>query len=281
MACFTCAGGHRAAHAAAGTCRAAVLAHAAAAKAVDGVPRGAASCRIASQSDGTERECALVVDRAAQPGSPLCSSSGLGAVLFNLNGSVTIDFSTLAGNTLNGNNAQADSKGPEDGTVYSLAYGNKIQDGSASLATLTIRNSIIHGTHAGGGLQSDVSINLVNGNVANTNSSSLVYAGKNFIGQSYTVSGVTQTGTSPSTADPLLGALSIYSASSQYPLPVLPIGSNSPANDAASSCLEADNSTTLTIDERGAARYYGAQCDVGAYEFDGDYIFANAFLPKL
>ena len=38
------------------------------------------------------------------------------------------------------------------------------------------------------------------------------------------------------TADPLLGALSIYSASPQYLLPVLPIGSNSPAYNAASSC---------------------------------------------
>ena len=32
-----------------------------------------------------------------------------------------------------------------------------------------------------------------------------------------------------------------------------------------------------TADERGATRPYGPQCDVGAYEFDGDYIFANSF----
>ena len=199
-----------------------------------------------------------------------CGGSGLGAVLFNLNGNVTIDFSTLAGNMLSGNNLQADAKGPEDGTVYSLAYGNKIQGGSASSATLKVRNSIIRGTHADGGLQSDVSGNVVNG--TNTNTSSLIYAGKNFIGQSYTVAGVSQSGTSPSTVDPLLGALSLYRSS--YLLPVLPIGANSPAKDSASSCLEADGSTTLTIDERGATRPYGSQCDVGAYEFDGDYIFA-------
>jgi len=192
-------------------------------------------------------------------------------VLFNLNGSVTVDFSTLAGNTLSGNNQQADSNGPEDGTVYSLAYGNKIQGGSASSATLKIHDSIIRGTHADGGLQSDASVNVVNG--ANTNSSSLIYVGKNFIGQSYTINGVTQIGTSPSTVDPLLGALSIYRASPGL-LPVLPIGANSPATDGASSCLEADGSTTLTIDGRGAGRPYGLQCDVGAYEFDGDYIFA-------
>ncbi|HEX3125633.1 MAG TPA: choice-of-anchor Q domain-containing protein [Rhodanobacteraceae bacterium] len=206
-----------------------------------------------------------------------CGGSGLGAVLFNLNGNVTIDFSTLAGNTLSGNNLQADGNGPEDGTVYSLAYGNLIQGGSASSATLKIHDSIIRGTHADGGLQSDASVNVVNG--ANTNSSSLVYVGKNFIGQSYTVIGVSQSGTSPSTVDPLLGALSIYRASSL--MPVLPIGPNSPAKDSASSCYEADGSTTLTNDARGAARPYGSQCDVGAYEFDGDYIFAANNEPTL
>jgi len=39
--------------------------------------------------------------------------------------------------------------------------------------------------------------------------------------------------------------------------------------------LEADASKSLDSDARGAARPYAAQCDVGAYEFDGDYIFAN------
>jgi hypothetical protein len=203
-----------------------------------------------------------------------CNASGLGAALFNLNGSVTIDFSTLAGNFLSGNNARADNSGPEDGTIYSLAYGNKIQDGSASSATLTIHNSIIHGTQADGGLHSDVSVNVVNG--AHTNASSLVYAGKNFTGQTYVVSGATQSGISPSTTDPLLGSLSPY-----FGTPVLPIGSISQAYDAAPSCLEADGATMLGYDERNTARPQFSQCDVGAYEFDGDYIFANGVDAKL
>jgi hypothetical protein len=203
------------------------------------------------------------------------NGSGIGAVLFNLNGNVTIDFSTLAGNFLSGNNAGADSAGPEDGTVFSLAYGNKIQDGSASTATLTIHNSILHGLQADGGLHSDVSVNVVDG--SSTNTSSLVYAGKNFIGQSYTVPGVTQSGTSPSTSDPLLGSRSLYFGLSgnANPTPMLPIGSNSPAYDAAPSCLEADGTTALVSDGRLASRPYSVQCDVGAYEFDGDYIFAD------
>jgi hypothetical protein len=207
--------------------------------------------------------------------SPTCSNaSSLGAVLFNLNGSVTIDFSTLAGNTLSGNNAQGDSKGPEDGTVYSLAYGNKIQDGTASSATLTIHNSIVHGTQADGGLHSDVSVNVVNG--VQTNASNLVYAGNNFVGKSYTVTGVTQAGTSPGTVDPLLGSLSLY-----FQTPVLPIGSNSPAYNAAPSCIEADGATTLFDDARATPRPYAGLCDVGAYEFDGDYIFADGADVKL
>jgi hypothetical protein len=213
-------------------------------------------------------------------GSGYQSGSGLGAVLFNLNGSVTIDFSTLAGNFLAVNNGVGDAGGPEDGTVYSLAYGNKIDDGTASAATLTIHNSIVHGTQADGGLHSDVSVNVVDG--AHTNASSLVYAGKNFIGQSYTVAGVTQTGTSPSTSDPLLGSLSLYFGPvNTNPTPVLPIGSNSPAYDAAPSCLEADGTTTITSDGRYAVRPYSVQCDIGAYEFDGDYIFADGVDVKL
>lgn len=206
--------------------------------------------------------------------------SGLGAVLFNLNGTVTIDFSTLAGNTLSGNNGRPDNAGPEDGTVYSLAYGNKIQDGTASSAKLTIHNSIIHGTHADGGLHSDVSVNVVDG--ANTNASSVAYAGKNFVGASYNVSGVAQSGSSPSTVDPLLGSLSSYVGSLvPYTMWVLPIGSNSPAYDGAPSCLEVDGATTLTGDARFTTRPQFSQCDVGAYEFDGDYIFAANNEPTL
>jgi hypothetical protein len=104
-------------------------------------------------------------------------------------------------------------------------------------------------------------------------SSSVVYKGKNFVQFSANLGNVTQTGNSPTQADPLLGSLSTYSASSAH-LPVLPIGSNSPAYNTATSCAKADN-TTVGFDERGATRPQFAQCDVGAYEFDGDYIFAN------
>jgi hypothetical protein len=155
--------------------------------------------------------------------------------------------------------------------VYSLAYGNKIQDGSASSAAVKIHDSIIHGTHADAGAGNDILVNIVDGVQANT--SSVVYTGKNFVQFSANVGTVTQTGNSPTQADPLLGALSIY-RSSPNALPVIPIGSNSPAYNTATSCLDSNNAA-VGLDERGATRPYGPACDVGAYEFDGDYIFAN------
>jgi hypothetical protein len=208
---------------------------------------------------------------------PTCQGSGLGAVLFNLNGTVTIDFSTLAGNVVAGTNAHADAFGPEDASVYSLAYGNKIQDGSASSASLKIHNSIVHGTHADAGAGNDILVNIVDG--MHANASSVVYTGKNFVQFSTNLGTVTQTGSSPTQADPLLGALSIYS-SSTYALPVIPIGSNSPAYNTATSCLD-NNNAAVGLDERGAARPYAGLCDVGAYEFDEDYIFANGIEPGM
>ncbi len=60
----------------------------------------------------------------------------------------------------------------------------------------------------------------------------------------------------------------------------MPARPNSPAQYAASSCVEADGSTALTTDERGAGPYNGV-CYLGAYQFDGDYIFADGVDVKL
>ncbi len=208
---------------------------------------------------------------------PGTNGSGLGAVLFNLSGTVTIDFSTLAGNTLVSSNGTVSS---EDGTVYSLAYGNVIQTGLAASASLTINNSIVYSTQADAvGNTNDIVVNFINGN--QTNSASLKYVGANIVHNVLT--GVTPIGTTPSTSDPLLGSLSLYFGlpGNTNPTPVLPIGSNSPAYNAAPTCLEADGLTTVSLDGRVAARPYLVKCDVGAYEFDGDYIFANGVEAKL
>jgi hypothetical protein len=207
---------------------------------------------------------------AARGGFGYDSGSGLGAVLFNLNGSVNIDFSTFAGNFVSGSNGRS-TYGSEDGTIYSLAFGNKIEDGSKSVATLTIHNSIVHGTHSDGGSGNDILVNVVDS--AQANDSSVTYKGKNYVQFSTNLGSVTQTGSSPTQADPLLGALSIYYALPNQ-VPVLPLGSNSPAQYAAATCIQTDGSTPLTADARGAPRPYQGVCWLGAYQFDGDYIFA-------
>jgi len=56
----------------------------------------------------------------------------------------------------------------------------------------------------------------------------------------------------------------------------LPIPATSAAYNAAGNCLDA-KSQTVTQDELGKGRPQAAACDIGAYEFDNDYIFANGF----
>ena len=211
--------------------------------------------------------------------NPGCTGSGLGAVLFNLNGVVTIDFSTLTGNSLSGTNAQPDISGPEDGTVYSLAYDYKIQDRTASSASLTINNSIIFGTAADAGTNgNDV---VANGEVGAwsvaANTSNLIYSGANIVQYSHAAGAyVVSSGSGTiSASDPLLGSLTVYPSYPNPLLPVFPLTMNSPAHNGAANCLEADGSTLLRTDERGAPRPSNGPCDIGADEFDD--IFANGF----
>jgi hypothetical protein len=68
-----------------------------------------------------------------------------------------------------------------------------------------------------------------------------------------------------SSADPLLSPLGNYGGWT----PVLVPHKGSAAIDKVA-CL-------LAVDQRGFARPYGTSCDVGAVEYDGDYIFADGF----
>jgi len=191
-----------------------------------------------------------------------CSTpgSGVGAALFNLNGSVTIDFSTLAGNTIDSNDASGPSGGEGDATVYSLAYGNDINSGGTTSATLKINNSIVYGTTANNGANNhDVVSNVVAGSGAN--SATLTYRGANIVGSTENLGATGIGSTTPSTADPLLGPL----ASGIGPLQTMAPASNSPAIDGAANCLDSSN-VAVSVDERGVPRPLGPQCDLGAVE---------------
>jgi len=205
------------------------------------------------------------------------NGSGLGAVLFNLNGTATVEFSTLAGNTLSGSNGLIESSGQSNGSIYSLASGNKIEDGTASTALLNLSKSIVIATQgATGGRNDDVVVNLVDG--AQANASNLAYLAPNLVTHVRAAAGVVQSGSTPSNADPMLGAPSVF-YSAPYPFTVLPIGTTSPAVNAVS-CTESD-ATTNNFDGRGIARPQGGNCDIGAFEFDGDYVFGTDFDKSL
>lgn len=101
----------------------------------------------------------------------------------------------------------------------------------------------------------------------------LTFNGSNIVGTFNNTSLLGLSSTTPLTADPHLGSLSPQ-ASTGAP-GTLPISAQSPAYNAAASCNDV-NGNPVTFDERGMARPQFIQCDLGAYEFDGDYIFANS-----
>ncbi len=183
--------------------------------------------------------------------------------IFNLNGRVTIQFSTLANNVVDGSNGIA-GFGTGDATIFSLAYGNKIEDGTASNATLTIQDSIITGTTASNGAgNNDVVSNVATGN--QVNNTTLTFGDANLVGSS---SG-SSSGTVPLTTAPNLGSLGNYGG----PTPTRMPNPGSPAIDTTT-CTNAP----LT-DQRGVARPQGTSCDIGAVERQAneDTIFLDGF----
>lgn len=196
--------------------------------------------------------------------------SGLGAAIFNLNGGLDIHFSTIAQNVVGGPPV---SWGFGDGGVYSIAYGNRIQDGAASFARLVIANSIVYGTtQISGASVNDVVNTVVAGTNPNNlgNDSNLLFFGANVVGASNNQATLDPGSTPPLVADSQLGPLAANSAPNAPK--TMSIGSTSPAIDAAVG-------TCPTTDERGLPRPLGVACDIGAYEAisGGDLIFSNGF----
>lgn len=180
---------------------------------------------------------------AARGGSSYTGNgSGFGGAIFNLNGSVTLSSSTLAGNS-------ADL----GGAVYNLAFGNKIEDGTASVATLTLRNSILADSVGGP--------DLVNQriNMANTNTATVDATAPNIIEQSTAFDGTTETAAfgiigTPITDDPQLGTLTYNGG----PTRTMAVQSTSPAIDQGTAVR------APSTDQRGVSRV--ASVDIGAFE---------------
>lgn len=165
-------------------------------------------------------------------------SAGYGGALLNYNGTMTLDFVTLSGNSSTNSGGAIYSLG--DSNAACSAGGNPC---TTSGATLTMSHSIAANNSAGDG--HDVDTNAIHGG---GNSSS---GTGNLIGTSSGFAGGIV-----STANPQLGALADNGGPAQTMLPA----SGSPVIDAVT-C------DAVTIDERGVARAQGTQCDIGAVEY--------------
>jgi hypothetical protein len=87
--------------------------------------------------------------------------SGYGGGLFNLNGTVTLVCCTLSSNIVVGGFdvteygehgeylGQVTGGDADGGALYNLAFGNKIEDGTVSIATVTLVNTILTNSIAG------------------------------------------------------------------------------------------------------------------------------------
>ncbi len=85
---------------------------------------------------------------------------GLGGAIFNVDGTLSVSWSTIGENT-------ADGGASAGGGVYSLAFGNTITQGGATVATVKVAGSTLTGNHGADGREDDLALNRINGKRAN------------------------------------------------------------------------------------------------------------------
>jgi hypothetical protein len=189
---------------------------------------------------------------------------GLGAGIFNLDGSVTLNDDTLAANTVNPGAGGYSPAGPsgshpgqaDGGAVYSLADGNRIEDGQGVQATLTLNNSILATTNGG----TDLAAQVLNDPISPNANSGTITGSNNLIG-AQNVANTTLGMVVVSTADPQLGQL----LDNGGPTQTMALPAGSPAVGAGKPGVAGVPST----DQRGQPRLVGGRLDLGAYEFQG------------
>ncbi len=180
-----------------------------------------------------------------------------------------MNFCTVAGNSVTSSNNAI--QGPGDGSaLYSLAYGNRIEDGTASNAVMSLGNSVVWGnTGAVHALLNTVSGGTSGSNTGN--SAALVYIGANIVDSSS--GNGSSSGPAALNGDPKLGGLQDNGGGTS----TMALLSGSTAIDAGSRC-----GALPATDQRGNVRHWGAAADLGAYESGAplggnDEIFHGAF----
>ncbi|MHB8448252.1 MAG: choice-of-anchor Q domain-containing protein [Rudaea sp.] len=185
-------------------------------------------------------------------GSGAAGGSGFGGAIFNYSAVLNIQSSTLARNGV----AAASGGTVDGGAVYSLDDRNCSAGGNTcgnSASTFDLENSIFSNSQGG---THDIVINTITPPAAGTFSGLIVMSYDN---TQFTISNPV------SSADPMLSPLGHYGG----PTPTMVPHQRSAAIDSVT--------CALAVDQRGVARPQGTNCDVGAVEYDGDYIFANGF----
>jgi hypothetical protein len=156
--------------------------------------------------------------------------SGYGGAIFNLNGTVSVNGSTIVSNfVISGATAtftfdsqdnpvltDVPTGGANGGALYNLAYGNKIEDGSASIARVCVTNSMLAGSIGG---TSDLANNEIDGSQPNT--ATVSFCTNNLVMASCNLHNSTCTGAP-------CGALCGRSASCTYPAVGITLVANHP-----------------------------------------------------
>jgi hypothetical protein len=177
-------------------------------------------------------------------GSGAQNGSGLGGSIFNLNGTLALDSLTIAFNTAEGG-----------GAIYNLGY--LAADSGAPLTTysagVTLTNSILSDSVAAASDLFANSPTVVSGGSSNTAPSAAGASDQDVVESRGTGGSATITG-APVTADPLLGPLAANGGTTFTHA----ITTVSPAFETGQ--------TSLLTDQRGVSRPQGAADDIGAFE---------------
>lgn len=185
--------------------------------------------------------------------------AGMGGAIFNYNGIVTIENSTLTSNTVQGGSS-GPGRGGEDGFGYGAGIFNN--DGTVMLIHTTIAGNTATGLSAsnGGGIynySAGANLTLINSIVADStdnktdciNNSGTVTVTDSIV-ESHTSCGT------PTEVDPQLGTLADFGGATD----TMPLLMGSPALNMAAGC------NGVAVDQRGVKRPFGGACDMGAYE---------------
>lgn len=197
---------------------------------------------------------------------------------FTNSGTVTISNSTFSGNTANGggglynqSSAMTVSNSTFSGNIATARGGG----GFFNYGAATIKNSTFSSntatSGAGGGIRVEGTASIANTIIANSSSSggdcyndnSLTFTGINLVGDGTCSprNGTDLFGSSGSPINPFLGAL----ADNGGPTKTMALLTGSPAIDAGDNTVCAAQPIN-NLDQRGATRPKGPNCDIGAYE---------------